>query len=76
METEAQFQAEMIAENLTGWRILEPVLTPDADYDQRFGFKVGRRNETKIVWVDCDAESNAAGWLAIDDEKENDDGCK
>ena len=67
METEAQFMADQIGEKLIGWKITAAIVTDAADeYDQRFGFQLSKGKKKLNVWVDRDAESNGAGWLAIE----------
>ena len=67
MSTDAQFMADQIGEKLIGWRITGAII-PDASDgpDQRFGLQVKQGNKVQHLWIDCDAESNGPGWMAIE----------
>ena len=65
MNSDAKYMVEQIGEKLTGWTISNPIIDDSDEHDQRFGFIVKKGHTTKQVWVDCDPESNHAGWLAI-----------
>ena len=68
MTTDAKYNAEQINTRLAGGTIENAAITPDEDdYDQRFGLVINVNGERLIAWVDCDAESNGPGWLAIED---------
>ena len=61
----AKHMTEMINKHLVGGKITTAIIDDSDEYDQRFGFRVENGNKSFDVWVDCDAEGNAAGWLAI-----------
>ena len=68
MDTEAQYMADQISEKLIGWRITGAIITDASDGpDQRFGLQVKKAGKTQHLWIDCDAESNGPGWMAIED---------
>ena len=63
MTTNCQFQAKEINEKLSGATIVNATIDSNGE---TFGFIVERNGKTFNVWVDCDAEGNGPGWLAID----------
>lgn len=59
MSHDAEYMMERIKAHLVGRRIRHAVRGPDGS----FGFTL---DDGTLVWVDCDAEGNGPGWLAIE----------
>jgi hypothetical protein len=55
--------SDLIQRQLIGSEIIVSLKTEDGE---SFGFRVKTRDKRVLdVWVDCDAEGNGPGWLAI-----------
>ncbi len=71
MTTDAEFQLKEMA-ILMGGKIVNPIRSGDADDwgGEMFGFQVKCKDgKTRNVWVQCDAEGNGCGWLAIEEDE-------
>lgn len=64
MSTNTQFQLDAINKKLVNATIVGAAVD---QHDEFFGLVVeGPDMPRQIVWVQCDAEGNAPGWLAIE----------
>ncbi len=63
MSTDAEYMNEQIQRQLIGSTIRVALSTEDGE---SFGFRVITPDKRVLdIWVDCDAEGNGPGWLAI-----------
>ncbi len=71
MTTDTDYQLKEMAV-LVGGKITNPIRSGEDEEDwggEMFGFLVKCKDgKTRNVWVQCDAEGNGPGWLAIEEE--------
>ena len=67
MRTEAEYSADAVAKQITGYRITNTLVSDDKE---SWGFRiVSPRGKVKVVWVDRDPEGNGPGHLDVEDWK-------